>query len=931
MERHPSGARLPAIRLPAADEIVLTLGDVLSRIPTDYLTPGSHDAKRELRFKINDLSSDIARGRAAVPLSRIAQLVPDIFIKEISPEEDAEVRLPLQKLVEQIGLLRSQSKSPTVEKGPRPVLPAGEAGPAGRPVVDIEARKEVLRDAAAAPASPSVSIPPRQPMGQPQQPPPIILSEPAPAPRVVELRASAEQVAPVILGPPAAAEPPPVVATPVVPAPVTPEPVAATAFAEKTFSPVDLPPSPSPEAVAPAVPVTSATPLAPVVLPEPTGPVASAAPTATETPPATATPAPSVPEPRPAVFLVSPAATEPVAPVAAPSRMVFDWAAGAAAIAEPARESSAAEKTVESLPPSVPEAVAQPLVASLPETVQEPLAPDVSESVAEPLDPTKAETVRESFSARVCQTASEPWDATTAETIREPLPASIPETVREPSAASIPEPVTEPLVASISETTAEPSPANTPEAVFEPFDATTAETIREPLPASIPETVREPLAARIAESLPMEPAAAAPKLAPVESPALEPGEEKIQLSLAAILRHCPPEIIVGQLPHVDDSVRITLPVAPIDRQLIKGQVEVSSLRFVVALPEIYQKYFVAKVGVKVPIPLEEVFQNLPSPVHELTPVNPVPPPHVLAPAPAAAVAPVVPEPVAVIPEPAAVVPEPAVPAPEIPTVNEKSSDEASKVETPAESLPPAEKPRSTGLFTSILETVSAFSAFTSIRPSAKVVEPAAPVEPSVAPVVEPPVAVAPTAPPEAPEASAPVLPPPLPPMAGPAPAASGDAAVIPPSEAAVVTPSQELTPAAPSEPAPETTASSEETPKLVLQPQSFRPFFVLPPPIFGFAPPPADAPESEPPARVEPPSLLSSLTEAAPQNVAATESAPAAASAEPAESGTTTEPVALAVAGTCTVAHFGRRPIVGCGTSGKRPSRRVPNPRPPRR
>ena len=65
-------------------------------------------------------------------------------------------------------------------------------------------------------------------------------------------------------------------------------------------------------------------------------------------------------------------------------------------------------------------------------------------------------------------------------------------------------------------------------------------------------------------------------------------------------------------------MRITLPFAPIDRQLIKGQVEVSALRFVAALPETYQKYFVAKVGVKVPIPLEEVFQNLPTPTHELT-------------------------------------------------------------------------------------------------------------------------------------------------------------------------------------------------------------------------------------------------------------------------------------------------------------------------
>ncbi len=112
---------------------------------------------------------------------------------------------------------------------------------------------------------------------------------------------------------------------------------------------------------------------------------------------------------------------------------------------------------------------------------------------------------------------------------------------------------------------------------------------------------------------------------------------------------------MGELPHVDDSVRITLPFAPIDRQLVKGQVEVSALRFVASLPEAFHKYFAAKMGVKVPIPLEEVFQNLPSPKHELASMAPVPSPKVLAPAPekpalGAPVAPVISIPVPAVPE-----------------------------------------------------------------------------------------------------------------------------------------------------------------------------------------------------------------------------------------------------------------------------------------
>jgi len=116
----PAERRAPQPTPPVTGEIVLTLGDVLSRIPTQLLKSGTHDAKRELRFKIGDLSSDIARGRAVVPLSRIATHCPDIFQKEVTAAEDMDIRLPLQKLVEQIGLMRSNSPAPLPEKVSRP-------------------------------------------------------------------------------------------------------------------------------------------------------------------------------------------------------------------------------------------------------------------------------------------------------------------------------------------------------------------------------------------------------------------------------------------------------------------------------------------------------------------------------------------------------------------------------------------------------------------------------------------------------------------------------------------------------------------------------------------------------------------------------------------------------------------------------------------
>ncbi len=118
--------RLPISEAPR--EIVLTLSDVLPRIPPHYLRPELRDEKRELRFDAEALSADIARGRASVPLSTIATLCPDIFQQSADELDDMEIRLPLQKLVEQIGGLRLDLRPP------HPVLFGAQAVPA-HPVI----------------------------------------------------------------------------------------------------------------------------------------------------------------------------------------------------------------------------------------------------------------------------------------------------------------------------------------------------------------------------------------------------------------------------------------------------------------------------------------------------------------------------------------------------------------------------------------------------------------------------------------------------------------------------------------------------------------------------------------------------------------------------------------------------------------------------
>jgi len=660
-ERRPATGGEP----PAADEIVLTLGDVLSRIPTHYLKHGSPDSKRELRFRINDLSSDIARGRAAVPLSRIAQLVPDIFVKEIGRDEDTEIRLPLQKLVEQIGLLRSRPKAPAVEKLPRPTTTA-EVVPPVRPPISIETRE-------APPVFPSSAIPV---VAERAAVAPVVLGEPAPpSQHTFELKPAADQPAPpVILETPSAVEPPPEEAALVSPEVVSPEPVVA-----EVAPPVEV------EKVV-AQPTTHL--FAPVSAPPPSA---------------------------------------PQEPVKEPAKIAVDWAAAFAPV------KPAAEKEEPS-----PEPLVEPISA-----------------------------------------AAEPLPA-----IVEPVPVAV--------AESVP-------------TTAEPVPEPAVEAI--------------------------PTAAVVDE----------PKTAPAEAAELEVGAETIQLSLAAILRHCPLDIVVGELPTVDDSVRVSLPFAPIDRQLVKGHVEISAARFISALPPAYQKHFVAKAGVNVPIPLEEVFQNLPAPTQELAPSVDGPPPVFLAPAPSGeASAPASVEKIAASSTPFAPLHEEPI--------------EASLAEAPSSGAAVDD-----GLRATDKEVAHA--------PSFSIVPPPTPVEPSKPerPIIDLPFpAIVEKAPDPRPAGEAR---PPMPFPSAPSFAERTPVKDIPADEPPVVanksaevlsavTAESSATEAEPQTPA----GSAEESPKLVLQPRVVRPFVVPPPPIFGFVPVAgATEPESTPPTAPEPPSLISAL------------------------------------------------------------------------
>ncbi len=874
-----SGVRKPGASPapPPVEEIVLALGDVLSRIPSPYLKLGQHDPKRELRFSINDLSSDIARGRASVPLSRIAQLVPDIFVKEISRDEDTEIRLPLQKLVEQIGLLRSR---PNAEKGGRSVtLVATTPEPKVQyPMLvqdTAEPGRETLHDLTSV-VEPVFELKPveNSALNRPAAPEPFIDLKPGFEPIIVQFPVMAEP--PVTLAPPGlvgegAISPAPEVAervadpvkeqaappkhdeTPDRVGDPTSASVSANAFrvlADPPSMPAEILPvipaepavvasqSPIPPAGSPVISSEHVADISPPSLPhgepidvagrsgilplaadgpglphgEPNGvagrsdilPLAADGPGLPHGEPIDvagrsgilplAADGPGLPHGEP-IGVVSESVQPSVVPVVSITESVAPRVEPAAAVSEPLMPRPESAAVADPVAVENEAAIARPALAASRvdpmASIAEPATPRGGEaaSTAEPIAPrvepavSRAEPV--SLLAELAALIAEPVvsgvplaqpaavhgepavPALEAAAPRAENPAPIVESIApgaqpiappaepiaprpEPS-ASIPEPpalflepsvpvaestvsraepaasfdeagtarfepigsiaegvapLLEPIVAGaasalprvptvslaesvIASAKSEPSVVLT-EPILPPGETRPADTVapparvesvlpavpplaaaleaivpgREPVPASgqtgevidkLAHTRNEPTIAPGEQLLPpgQIPAQERPQIAkPVireATEAAEVGGEKIQLSLAALLRNCPMEIIVGERPTVPDSIRITLPFAPIDRQLSTGHVEISAVRFVAAIPFSYQKHFIARMGVKVPIPLEEVFQNLPSQATE-EPAASGPPPQILAPA--------VPEEVEVLPIPTT----PAVPA-----------------------------------------------------------------------------------------------------------------------------------------------------------------------------------------------------------------------------------------------------------------------------
>ena len=76
------------------------MGDILNRIPKEYLLPGPHDPRQAVRFKVDDLADFIGTGKSTMSLERLAKACPNLIKPDVA--KNIDVPFPFQKVVGQI-------------------------------------------------------------------------------------------------------------------------------------------------------------------------------------------------------------------------------------------------------------------------------------------------------------------------------------------------------------------------------------------------------------------------------------------------------------------------------------------------------------------------------------------------------------------------------------------------------------------------------------------------------------------------------------------------------------------------------------------------------------------------------------------------------------------------------------------------------------
>ena len=166
----PGKRRAPQIEhVDASETVTLTIGDIWDRLPADLLSSNAPDRSTPMTFDLAGLSERIGRGDPAIPVTEIAQRIPQLFRANAVIAPDRMVLFPWKAMHNLI--VRSNDGTAAIG-----------ITPGGVEALSLKVRaRRLQRPSKAAPATPRPTPPPgfspRPEDARPSEPGPIILEK----------------------------------------------------------------------------------------------------------------------------------------------------------------------------------------------------------------------------------------------------------------------------------------------------------------------------------------------------------------------------------------------------------------------------------------------------------------------------------------------------------------------------------------------------------------------------------------------------------------------------------------------------------------------------------------------------------------------------------------------------------------------------------
>lgn len=137
--------------------LTLRLGDVLDRLPKQFLASGDHDLTRPLVFEITKLAKQIILGRQTIELVEVYRQLPAIFASEVKTSDNVQVQFPWPRLVEMLRAAHKNTSEPGLTRAGalhlarllRGIRPSGGDKNASRAAASAKATQSLPRNAEA--------------------------------------------------------------------------------------------------------------------------------------------------------------------------------------------------------------------------------------------------------------------------------------------------------------------------------------------------------------------------------------------------------------------------------------------------------------------------------------------------------------------------------------------------------------------------------------------------------------------------------------------------------------------------------------------------------------------------------------------------------------------------------------------------------------